>query len=129
MNLRTDQTKYRTYLEEGHNANEVDAWRFFECRGRYGSIWPYSNTYLACLVLSNRIGEMVKRDYPHWKLTQDGENETTFILENKFLDEAADVISARKKRRMSPDQLEQSIKRLAKYRYNTSKPEHSEGLK
>ena len=104
MNLRLDQTKYRTYLEEGHHANEVDSWRFFEMRGPYGSCCPYSETHLSCLVLSNRIGERLRREKPHFRLIQNGENEMSFIIENKFLDEAAEIIQAKRKRQLKPEE-------------------------
>lgn len=91
-------------MEDGHSANELESWRFYEIRGKYGSIWPYSRTNLACLITTNRIGERVKRNYPHWKLIQNGNNEMCFMIENDFLHEASKIISARYKRQLTEEQ-------------------------
>ena len=118
MDLRT-QRKYRIYLEEAHNAKELESWRFYEMRGFYGTIWPYSQTHLACLILSNRIGERIRREKPHWKLIQNGDNEMCFKLENKFIEEAAEVIRAKKKRRMTPEQKEKLVEMGRKHHFKS----------
>lgn len=120
MNLKSGQRRFRVFLEEGATGRGDDAWRYYELHGRCGRIWSYSETVLAMLVLSNRIGERVKRDRPDWKLFQNCENEMCFLVPDKELDEAAKVIFAKKRRYLNPEMKKKSIQTLKNYRLRSS---------
>lgn len=118
MNLKVDQSKYRVFLEEGSNGQNEEIWRYYELQGRKGRIWSYSKDILAMVVLSNRIGEKVRRDWPDWKLVQNGENEMCFLVPDKELDQAAKIVSPKRKRFLNPERKQKAIQTLKNYRSN-----------
>lgn len=113
VNLR-DQTHYRVFLEEGTQDRGEEAWRNYELRSRRGRIWSYSKTQLSLLILSNKIGLRVQRQFPNWKLHQNGDNEMCFIVPDKDFGLAAEVIQAYKQKHLSEAQKAVAIQNLQK---------------
>lgn len=113
MNLR-NQSHYRVFMEEGTQDRGEDAWRNYELRSRRGKIWSYSKTQLSLLILSNKIGLRVQRQFPGWRLFQNGDNEMCFVIPDKDFELAAEVIQAHKQRRLSEEQKAVAIGNLQK---------------
>ncbi|MFN0116880.1 MAG: hypothetical protein ACKVQC_01130 [Elusimicrobiota bacterium] len=115
MNLG-NQSKWKITLDASYMAQysfmnkkiwkevKEDKWRYYEIQGRYGVIYPYSESHLAVYFTSLRVF----RDYSHqgkWMLIRQGDWEGVYIVPNDCLDEAAEAIKAYRKRHISTEHL------------------------
>ena len=60
MDLKLDQKRYRVFMDESYvvetyPGKEKDQRWYYELRGRYGILWPYSDTTIALLITSKQI--------------------------------------------------------------------------
>lgn len=122
MNLKIDQNRYKVFLDESYKTESEsgksnELWRYYEIRGKYGHIYPYSDSKLGMFITSNIISNKIHEK--EWKIIQNGQEERVYLLPNNDLDKASQYIKARKKRHLSPQQIEELKKRVAKFRFNT----------
>ncbi len=118
MDLKLDQKRYRVFVDESY-ATETDTearrekWRYYELRGKYGTIYPYSATQLAVYFNTKKVSNpFIKR--AGWVKKQDGDSETVFWIPDSYLELAANTIKARKRRVISPEMLATLVNRLKK---------------
>lgn len=121
MNLKTDQKIYRVYLEDGANANQVDAWRYFELRGKYGTIYPYSESHLAIQIKSSILANRVRRT-KRYPLLQDADDVVVFKAPDSELKSFASMLKCSKLRHLSEQQREKLKLMGLKYKF---KPGHT----
>ena len=124
MNLRTDQRRYKVFVDESYYAeNEAgkssELWRYYEIHGAYGIIYSNSRSKLGMFIKSNTIANRINE--PEWKIIQNGQEERVYLLPNEDLDKAAKMIKARKKRQFTPEQLEMQKIRMEKARLGLNK--------
>jgi len=106
MDLKKEQKRYRVYLEDGASPQQVDVWRYYELRGTYGQICPYSESHLGIQITSPKIANRIKRlttiglvgQYP---IIQDADDMTVFKVPNDKLEFFALLLNCRKKRIVS----------------------------
>lgn len=124
MNLKADQRRYKVFLDDSYAAEKEDGkssniWRYYECRGRHGTVYPYSESQLAVLVTSGRISAETQRT-KNWPIIQNGDDETVFLIDSKGFEDGVQVVQAKKRRIATPE----SIRRLAQWHF---KPLNSPG--
>ena len=117
MNLKTDQRRYKVFLDPSYEAEKEDGktkeqWRYYELRGKYGTIYPYSETLLGVCYTSKRKSESVLAE-KGYRVIQDGDEETVVVVDLKEFQYVAQSIKARLKRIGIPG----SGDRLAKYHF------------
>lgn len=106
MKNLSEQNEYKVYLEESWYAEtdreaKIDKWRYYELRGKYGIVYPFSAFQLAVSVNSKkRLRKLGKV-----QIVQEGDQERTVLVDNSRWNEAAAVIEAKKKRKYSPEIL------------------------
>ena len=97
---------------EKEPGKEADKWRYYELRGPYGYVYPYSGSQLACIVFASLDPSSINRsqrakkcreEHPDWAVIQSGDTETTFRLDDNGFEDAAQTISARVKRVGNPE--------------------------
>ncbi len=108
MDLKQDQTQWRVFLDESFKVEEdreakSEKWRYYELRGRYGIIYPYSADLLAAYIHSPRIAAKFQRE-TGIAPSQQGDYEAVFRFSSQTLPFAAGLIGAKKRRRLSPEQ-------------------------
>jgi hypothetical protein len=123
MNLKTDQKRYRVFVDESYEAEKEDGkmanlWRYYELRGNFGILYPFSETELAVTITSSRIAQKATRKVLGWQVIQNGDDETTLKLQNKDFEAAVDLIRPRKRRLVSPE----TARRLAEMGFKALKP-------
>jgi hypothetical protein len=122
LNLKTEQRRYKVFIDDSYEAEKepgktFEQWRYYELRGKYGSVYPYSETDLAMCVTSPKIAGRIRREMPDWPVIQSGDEETVFKVANSTLFSCAEAIQAKKRRVISPATRE----RLARIGFRPAK--------
>jgi len=121
MNLKTMQKRYRVYLEDGASHKDKEVWRYYEVRGARGSIHPYSQTKLCVLIRPGGTSMDVIRA-GKWELIRDTDDGREFLIGMADFSEAAELIQARRKRQVSPEQRAVYVERLRQYGFKKKPP-------
>lgn len=114
------------YAQYGENARTVDPW-YMQIRCRYGSIYPFDGSTLAASVdgypkIAGRL-----KNLPCCRMHQDGDfGELTVLFDMSDFDTVADVMKPRRRRRLSPEQRQAAVERLAKYAFKPARQSDSE---
>src|ERR1044071_4743719 len=116
MDLKTDQDKWKVSVDESYEAlkkfgdaiswglAKKEKWRYYEIRGRYGMVYPYSASHLCAHFSSIRLFKQ-KADKPGWKKFREGDSEGDYLILNRDLEIAASAIRAYRKRHLSIEHL------------------------
>lgn len=110
--------RYRVTLDEswGHETEEgksKNEWRYHEIKGKYGVIYPYSQTQLTCIFNSMIVYGWFK--YRGWRIIQDGESEKNVFVPFENIEEVLKAIKPRKRRQVSFEQKIASTERLKRF--------------
>lgn len=120
MNFKTDQRKYRVYLENGANANQSDAWRYYELRGKFGNIYPYSEKEIGVQVNSQVYANRLKR-MGAWKVIQDADDFVVFVARNDEYSYFAEMLKCRRKRVVSERERQRLVEMGKKHGYSKAR--------
>ena len=122
MNLKTDQSRYKVFLDDSYAVEKeegktAELWRYYELRGLQGIIYPWSESHLAAQLnaFNSPIPGRVKAEHPEWTVIQSGDREITFKIPNKDFEDAAQLARCRKRRVVAPEAAE----RLAQFRFKS----------
>jgi hypothetical protein len=113
--------KYRVRLDESATADPTRAERMwlYQIPCKYGFISVHSSDTLAAWTGSSGIIARLVA-IPGVKVKQRGDREVRVLFDPKQLDAIADLLQARRKRHLSPDQKRLAIERLAAMREKSS---------
>lgn len=123
--IKTDLTKQRkykivfdeSYQLETSERKTFDKWRYAEIPGRYGKVYPYSESLFAAYIKSPKIYTPIIRMKKH-KIIQEGYMEIVFLFPPGDFDFFATEMKLRKKRQMSEKQRILASERLKKYHFS-----------
>lgn len=111
---------YRVQYEESYRAEygpncrvEVPWLMITPCRN--GHVYPWGGRELAAS--TDRLGSVARelRTLLFAKVIQDGSDGVTVLFDAEHLDEVAEVMKARRRRRFSPEEWAKSAQRLREY--------------
>ena len=124
MNLKEDQKRYKVFLDESYKietelGKEKNKWLYFELKGKYGALYPYSKVDFALLVTSPVIFKRLKRQN-RWKILQNGDMEAVFLLPNTDWEVGAEIIKAKKQRIVTSEFARQAAQRFEKWKRENS---------
>lgn len=121
MDLETKYgKKFRVYVDDAYRAEDTpnkssEKWRYLELRGKYGYIYPYSSNQLAVAITGPKIAaKFVRRG--GWKILQDGEDATVFLIPDEDLSLAFSTLKLFRKKVLSDEDRAKKAAVLAKAR-------------
>lgn len=119
----SQQKKYKVFMDEsffcqlkGLKDKKEDKWRYCELRGKYGMIYPYSESLLGVQVKAGKKAEGLRRRNPSWKVVQDCDDFVVFLVDNQQLETVSGIIEAKRRRALSDESRKQLAERLSKVR-------------
>lgn len=109
--------KFKIFIDDAYRAESspnksAERWRYLELRGKYGYVYPYSQTQLAIAITGPKIAAKFLRR-GGWKIIQDGEDATVFLIPEEDLGVAFITLKLLKKKVLSDEDRAKKIAVLA----------------
>jgi len=121
MDLKTEQSKYRVFIDESYAAEKEEGktreqWRYYELRGLRGTLYPYSETHLAMFVKGKVLIKKSPFGFKDATILQSGDEEIVLKVKNSELHNVAQFLKCRVKRIGNPE----LGRRLSKWQFKRS---------
>jgi len=113
-----------SYFHENEPGKELEKWRYYEVRGRHGTVYPYGWEKPAVYYHSNKIANRDRKK--GWKCIQRGDEECVFLIPMEDLEYALASIKPWHKRHISHETAERLKMIGANTRYKKSSTAISE---
>jgi hypothetical protein len=109
----------------GKHRDRIDPWLYvIPCQR--GTIYPHGGSLLAVEVDGRAITRQRLRGLGCTTVIQDGDESVAVTFDVADIDQIAEIVKPRRKRRLSEEQRRQAAERLAPYQFNPRSTDHSQ---